>query len=86
MLTDLGSVFVSAEWKYNCELMDIHLKQTGTESHNSIGAGETYHSILRRIYNNVRTDFKSVSADTCLSLATKAVNDSVGPHGLCPRF
>ncbi len=82
MLTDQGSVFVSHEWKYNCELMEIQLKHTGTESHNSFGAAETYHSILRRIYNKVRADFPNVKSNTLLAMAVKAVNDTVGPHGL----
>jgi hypothetical protein len=35
VLTDEGSVFLSAQWKHACDLGKIHLRQTGTESHNS---------------------------------------------------
>ncbi len=58
-------------------------KQTGTERHNTLTAGKTYHSIQRRICKTFGTDFKFVIAYNCLLLATKAVNDSAGHHGLC---
>ena len=49
MLVDQGSVFNSIEWKSNCQSVNIQLKSTGTEQHNSFGAGETYHAYLQRI-------------------------------------
>ena len=84
--TDQGSVFMSKEWDFNCASSGIQLRHTGTESHNSLGAGETYHAILRRIYQKVRADHKTLSPDLSLSLAVHAVNDTVGPHGLCPTL
>eukprot|EP00171_Calliarthron_tuberculosum_P005221 IDg5221t1 len=86
MLTDEGSVFTSDIWKYTCEVHDIQLIHTGTESHNSMGAGETYHAILRRIYNKVRMEFKGIEAESALLMSVKAINDTVGPHGLCPSL
>ena len=83
MLTDQGSVFVSREWKYNCEVAQIELKHTGTESHNSLGAGETYHAILRVVYQKTRRDHPTVTCDVTLALTVKAINSTVGPHGLC---
>jgi hypothetical protein len=53
MLTDTGSVFLSAEWKHACELGKVSLRHTGTESHNSLGAGEQIHSRIRTIYNKI---------------------------------
>jgi transposase InsO family protein len=47
VLTDQGSVFLSAQWKHACDLGKIHLRHTGTESHNSLGSGEQIHSKLR---------------------------------------
>ena len=83
MLTDQGSVFVSKEWSYNCELAEIELKHTGTESHNSLEAGETYHALLRRVYSKTLKDHPKVSSDMCLALTVKAINSTVGPDGLC---
>ena len=86
MLTDQGSVFVSREWKYNCEVAQIELKHTGTESHNSLGAGETYHAILRVVYQKTRRDHPTVPCDVTLALTVKAINSTVGSHGLCPQL
>ena len=53
MLTDQGSIFLSKEWRFSCDRVDISLQNTGTESHNSLGIREKYHSTLRTIYNKV---------------------------------
>jgi len=86
MLVDQGSVFVSDEWKYACEINDIEFKETGTESHNSLGAGETYHAIVRRIYMKLRRDYPKLTPKLLLAMAIKAVNDSAGPEGLVPSL
>lgn len=86
MLTDQGSVFISKEWSFNCSEENITLKHTGTESHNSLGSGETYHAILRRIFSRTRSEFPNLPVDICLSLAIKAINSTVGPSGLCPQL
>ena len=84
MLTDQGSVFVSKEWTTSCHSSNIDLRHTGTESHNSLGNGETYHAMLRRIYNKVRLEHPDFSPELVLSLSTKAMNDTAGPNGLVP--
>ena len=86
LLVDQGSVFVADEWAFNCESEKIILRHTGTESHNSLGSGETYHSILRRIYNRVKHSNSNISPDICLSLSIRAINCTVGPNGLCPQL
>ena len=86
MLTDQGSVFVSKEWAYNCELAEIELRHPGTERHNSLGAGVTYHALLRRVYSKTLKDHPNISSDMSLSLAVKAINSTVGPDGLCPQL
>lgn len=53
MLIDQGSVFMSDEWKFACDLNGIELLATGAESHNSLGASESFHAYLRRTYNKV---------------------------------
>lgn len=86
MLTDQGSVFVSKEWEYNCELAKIELKHTGTESHNSLGSDETYHALMRRVYCKTRAEHPTVPEDVSLALTVKAINSTVGPDGLCPQL
>lgn len=85
-LTDQSSVFVSAEWTHACETNGIHLRHTGTESHNSLGACEKYHPTLRIIYNKVRLDFLSVPATLALQISVKAMNDCTGPDELVPSL
>ena len=86
MLTDQGSVFMSKEWEYNCETASIELRHTGTESHNSLGAGETYHALLRRVYSKTRHEHDGLNPGLCLRISIKAINSTVGPDGLCPQL
>ena len=81
MLTDQGSIFLSKEWRFNCDRVDISLQNTGTESHNSLGIGEKYHSILRTIYNKVAHEHPDLARDVALALSVQAMNCTVGPHG-----
>ncbi len=86
ILVDQGSVFISDEWRYACELNQIELVPTGTGSHNSLGAGEAYHAYLRRLYNKIHTDFPRIQDEVALAIAIKAINDTTGPKGLCPTL
>ena len=86
LLVDQGSVFVSDEWKYACGLNQIELVPTGTGSHNSLHAGESYHAYLRRLYNKIHRDFPRLPDPVTLSIAIKAINDTTGPRGLCPTL
>ena len=67
MLTDQGSVFVSKDWKSNCSMAEIKLFHTGTESHNSLGLCQKYHSTLRTIYQKLRSDRPNLPCDIALS-------------------
>ena len=71
---------------YACEVQNIELRNTGTESHNSLGAGEKYYHTLRTIYLEVQADFPSVDDATLLAISVKAMNDTVGPEGLVPSL
>jgi hypothetical protein len=86
MLTDQGSLFTSADWHIACNSAKIRLRHTGTESQNSFGAGERYHSRLRRVFKKVSDEYPSLSPDLRLSLSVKAMNDCVGPEGLVPSI
>jgi hypothetical protein len=61
MRTDAGSIFVSQKWKRFTDLSKIKLEQSGAEAHNSLGIGERYHGLLRRVYHKVKKDFPSMS-------------------------
>jgi hypothetical protein len=49
ILTDQGSVFLSKYWQGACVANQINLQATGTESHNSLGKGETLQARLRHV-------------------------------------
>ena len=86
MLTDQGSVFMSKEWEEKCKNALITLRHTGTESHNSLGFGETYHALIRRVFNVVSVSYPSEPRELRLALSVKAVNDTAGPQGLVPSL
>ena len=86
MLTDQGSIFLSKEWRFNYDRVDISLQNTGAESHNSLGRGEKYHSTLRTIYNNVAHEHPDLARDVALDLSVQAMTCTVGPHGLVPSL
>lgn len=55
---------------------------TRSERHNYLAAGETFHDILRMIYNMARAEHRGIFADICLALSPRVINCKVGPHGL----
>ena len=75
---------MSEKFQTNCEQQGISLSISGVETHNSIGAGESFHRHLRRVYNCIRRAHPSVYKEHVLRLSVKAVNDTVGPNGLVP--
>ncbi len=68
----------------SCSQMGLVSKETPTQSHNSLGLCERYHSIIRRVYNKVKEDLLSLDKETSLFLAVHEVNNITGPDGLMP--
>lgn len=64
----------------------VSLQFSGIESHNSIGIGERYHARLRRIFMAVTNQHPKLPKELVLRLAIKALNDTMGPHGLVPSL
>lgn len=69
-----------------CRIANVKLKLSGVESHNAIGVGERYHHHLRHVYNKVCKDHAAMCKEDKLTIAVKALNDTVGPHGLGPTL
>ena len=86
LLVDQGSVFLSDECEGACQSSQIELRTTGVRSHNSFGAGETYHFLLRRIFNEAKMDHPELTKELVLSLSEKAMNDTAGPDSLVPTL
>eukprot|EP00173_Palmaria_palmata_P003495 Plantae.Rhodophyta-Palmaria_palmata.ctg3674.p2 GENE.Plantae.Rhodophyta-Palmaria_palmata.ctg3674~~Plantae.Rhodophyta-Palmaria_palmata.ctg3674.p2 ORF type:complete len:129 (+),score=16.98 Plantae.Rhodophyta-Palmaria_palmata.ctg3674:1127-1513(+) len=56
------------------------------ESAHSIGVGERYHGVVRRVYNRVAADHSNLESDLILAASVKAINDSAGVDGLVPTL
>lgn len=81
-----GSAFKSVEWVSLCRKASIDISTSGTESQNLLEQGETYHAMLRRIYQKVRHTSPQTSKEFCPSIALKTMNDTYGPNGLVPSL
>jgi hypothetical protein len=86
VLCDQGSVFLSESFSENCAFLEIVLRNTGTESHNSLGVGERYHAPLRKVYQRVRSENPYVPLSSYLAAAIHAMNCTAGPEGLIPSL
>ncbi len=77
---DQGSAFTSEFFTASCQQFGIVAKDSPTESHNSPGAGETYHAPLRRIYKKLQLDHPTINSETRLSIAVQGLNNTAGPN------
>jgi len=84
---DQGSQFVSAEFLSNAESDGIKILEAPIESPMTMSHVERYHGPLRVSYLKIRDSLPRNETDAdCLKMAIKAVNDTVGPEGLCPTL
>lgn len=83
---DPGTNFAAAEFRQSAKMMDTEVLQQPVEAHNSIGKIERYHVPLRRAYNIISREIPNLSKEMRLQMAVKAINDTVGPHGLVPTL
>jgi transposase InsO family protein len=86
IVTDTGTQFCSVAFKQQAREMAIFFKKVPIEAHNSIGKVEQYHGPLRRAYNILCAEDPSVSPESLLQIAVKAINDTAGPDGIVPTL
>jgi Reverse transcriptase (RNA-dependent DNA polymerase) len=86
MLTDQGSVFMSAQWKGLCHATGIELHHTGVESHSSLNVGEQRHSPLRQTYLKVKHEHPDIEDDLALAISNQAINDMPCAKGISPTL
>jgi len=86
MHTDQGPQFVAAGWRALVHAAGTRHIESGVESHNSLGAGERYHAVLRNIYRRVKRDHPDAPLEVVLALTVSAMNQTMGPHGLVPTL
>jgi hypothetical protein len=83
---DAGSVFTSELFQRLSASHGIELQYSGAESHNSIGAGETLHSSLRRVYNIIVSENPTIDPELALQLSVKASNYTANGDGVVPSL
>ena len=83
---DQGSSFTSDRWRQLTDHAGIQLRISGVKAHSSLGIGERLHEPLRRIYRKVRADYPQAPNKILLSIAVKAMNDTIGEKGLVPSL
>ena len=84
---DQGSNFVSQEFKENATAAGITVMEAPVESPSTMTHFKRYHAPLRAAYTKNRETLpRSETNEECLQLATKAVNDTMGPDGLIPTL
>ena len=84
---DQGSNLVSKEFMEEAEVEGIRIIEAPVESPSTMSHVERYHAPLKLAYSKIRTSLGNNESDMdCLQLAVKAVNDTVGPEGLCPTL
>ena len=67
-------------------MMLIQIKEVFVEAHNSIGKVKRYYEPLHRAYRIIRIELSNAFAKLSLSLAVKAINDTVDLKGLVPTL
>ena len=82
-LVDQGSSFMGV-FVNIASLTGVEVQRTGVEAHSSLGIAERYHHPLRNTYKKLRMDFPNTPQRIILSVAVKAMNDTLGPEGLVP--
>lgn len=65
---------------------DIKLRAAGTESHTLLNAGESFHSLLRRITSKVEREHSDMEPEGARSIAVYSMTCTVNESGLCARI
>ena len=83
---DQGYNLVSKEFKSAAETEGISVLEAPIESPQTMSHVGRYHNPLRLAYKKIIVELPGSAAADVLSMATKAVNNTVGPEGLCPTI
>ena len=83
---DQGTYFTSDYFQSCCAEFGIVTKQTPTESHNYLALCERYHSIIRRVYQKIKSVHQGLPCEVILSLSVHAVNNTAVPDGIVPTL
>ncbi|KAI1000699.1 hypothetical protein K3495_g7497 [Podosphaera aphanis] len=84
LVHDAGKNFGSATFRAYAFGAKVQVTEVPIEVHNSVGKVERYHKPFKRAYSIFRKQFtgQGIDKQTCLKMATKALNDTSGPDGI----
>lgn len=84
---DQGTNLIAKEFIDSADEEGITVLPAPIESPSTISHVERYHAPLRAAFKKLRDSLPSSETDNdCLQMALKAVNDTIGPEGLCPTL
>lgn len=66
------------------EMHGVELQFSRMGTHNSMGVGERYHALLRRVLRLDRERYPSLNPELTLRYVVKSLNGSIGPEGIIP--
>ena len=66
------------------KIYDIYIQKSGTGPQNSLSIGEKYHKSLCKTFLKLQEDHPSLKKDLVLTIATKKINDNLGPECIVP--
>ena len=68
----------------NCPLFTILICTRVAQRHNYLGISERYHDPFRKTLIKLREDNPNLKKYFLLAIATRTVNDALGPEGIVP--
>ena len=83
MLVDQGTNFDRLFIKMAAQ-SNVEVQKTAIEVHSSLGLCKRFHQPLRTIYRKIMVSHPETDNTLALSLAVKAMNDTLGPEGFVP--
>lgn len=86
MRLDQESGFTSKAFWDLAVLHGIELRFSGSQSHNLIRSGETYHEPLRRVFRILRERHPNVEPELILQYAMNGLKYSIESNGLVPSL
>lgn len=86
LATDRGSNLTSEEFLLQLSEHSVEHHVSGVESHHSMGTIERAHHPLRITYHKIREHHSSITPESALQMARKAMNDLRGPSGFPPTM
>jgi hypothetical protein len=87
LTVDQGAEVCASVFRSHCKSMAIHFIVAPVESHSTLGIVERFQAPIRRVYQKISVGIDGKAPkELRLALSTKAVNDTIGIHGLVPTM